>query len=261
MNDATDTALANIARAPRLLIALDFDGTLSPHVADPMASRMLPVARAALERLAALPDTAIALVSGRSLDDLRIIAEHEDDSPYYLRGSHGAEAWAPGVGAQPRDDDPAELALRDRLRRRAEELVARYDGVFIEPKAFGFAVHTRSAARAEEAAAADAAVDALLAAEAPHWRRRTGKFLVEYAFREEGKNHAVDALRAELGADAVLFAGDDVTDEDALRHLRPGDLGVRVGDGDTAAAVRVDDIPALADLLERVATERAARAE
>ena len=54
----------------------------------------------------------------------------------------------------------------------------------------------------------------------------------------------------------MLFAGDDVTDEDALRSLVPGDVGVRVGAGETAAIVRVAGIPELADLLARLAQDR-----
>ena len=41
-------ALAALARTPRLLVALDFDGTLSPLVDEPMAARMLPAARDAV---------------------------------------------------------------------------------------------------------------------------------------------------------------------------------------------------------------------
>ena len=59
-------------------------------------------------------------------------------------------------------------------------------------------------------------------------------------------------------AAAVVFAGDDVTDEDALRSLGPGDLGIHVGEGPTAASLCVPDILALAALLTRLAAERAA---
>ncbi|WP_454169235.1 trehalose-phosphatase [Microbacterium paulum] len=255
-----DEALAALARTPRLLVALDFDGTLSPLVDEPMAARMLPAARDAVAALVAAPDTTVALVSGRSLPDLRVIAEHDDDSPILLVGSHGAEHWVPGAGELPRTDDAAALALRDRLRAEAEDLVADIPGAWIEPKTFGFAVPTRTVAPSERAGV-EASVDALVAARAPQWRRRTGHHIVEYAFRSEGKDAGVAWLRERTGATAVLFAGDDVTDEDALRALRPGDLGVRVGAGETAAKIRVDDISELAALLVRLAHERGAARE
>ena len=255
---AASAAFDALASTPRLLVALDFDGTLSPLQDDPMASRMLPAARDAVEALSAAPETVVALVSGRSMRDLRLIAEHLDDSPLWLAGSHGAEYWEPGSGLRPADDDADAVALRDRLQRRAEQATEHLEGVWIEPKAFGLGVHTRRA-QASAAAEANRLVDEIVAAEAPGWRRRAGRDIVEYAFRHEGKDSAVAALRERTGATAVLFAGDDVTDEDALGSLQPGDLGVRVGEGDTAATVTVAGIPELAELLTRLAEARARR--
>ena len=63
---------------------------------------------------------------------------------------------------------------------------------------------------------------------------------------------ALDALREQVRADAVLFAGDDVTDETAFARLRDGDVGVKVGDGETAARFRVADPAAMADVLRRL---------
>ena len=254
--DAMRDALRSVEASDLLLVALDFDGTLAPLEDEPMDARMLPAARAAVDAVVAAPDTVVALVSGRSLSDLREIAEHLDDSPILLAGSHGAEFWIPGEGTVVHDENPGDARLRDRLRVHAEKATEHLDGVWIEPKTFGFGVHTR---RAEENAAAEAnrAVDAIVQAEAPHWRRRTGHNIVEYAFRPEGKDSAIAELRLRTRVSAVLFAGDDVTDEDALRSLAPGDLGVRVGDGPTAATIRVPDIAGLAGLLTLLAGGRA----
>ncbi|MFC8682522.1 trehalose-phosphatase [Microbacterium ureisolvens] len=247
--------VARVAASDLLLVALDFDGTLSPLADDPMSARMLPAARDAVDALVAAPDTVVAFVSGRSLVDLRVIAEHDDSSRVLLAGSHGAEFWSPGEGILSHGEDDADVALRDALRTHAERDTAGLEGVWIEPKTFGFGVHTRRATP-EAAAEANRIVDAIVAAEAPQWRRRTGHNIVEFAFRHEGKDSAIAELRERLGADAVLFAGDDVTDEDALASLGDDDLGVRVGDGETAAAVRVPDIAALAELLQQLAAER-----
>jgi trehalose 6-phosphate phosphatase len=251
--------LENLARTPRLLVALDFDGTLSPLVDEPMSARMIPEARRALVALAALPATDVALVSGRSLADLRVISEHSDDSLFHLAGSHGAETWHPGSQGHEDDvSDRADRALLDALAADAERMVAEVDGAWVEPKAFGFGLHTRLAS-ADAAQKAQHDIDALMSERAPSWRRRTGRDILEFAFRHEGKDQAVAALRERLGATAVLFAGDDVTDEDALRSLGEGDLGVHVGGGDSAASVSVEDPAALAALLARLAQLRTRR--
>ncbi|MFC4139136.1 MULTISPECIES: trehalose-phosphatase [unclassified Microbacterium] len=257
---AADAGLAAVARTPRLLVALDFDGTLSELVADAMSARAVPEAAAAVERLAALPDTLVALVSGRTLDHLRIIAEHDDDSPVVLAGSHGAQEWTPGVGATEPADPPEERELREQLWTDVEELLAAYPGVELERKTYGLGVHGRSADVAVETQAFSA-VDQLMARRAPHWRRRTGSRILEFSSRQEGKDAAIATLRARFGATAVLFAGDDVTDEDALRSLEPGDLGVRVGAGESAAALRVENPQQMAALLGVVADERRAGRE
>lgn len=263
MNDADSAlsaAIAAVAASDRLLVALDFDGTLAPLEDEPMEARMIPAARVALDALVVAPATFVALVSGRSLSDLREISEHDDDSPLLLAGSHGAEFWIPGEGVATHDDDPADAALRDELRAHAELATADLAGVWIEPKRFGFGVHTRKSSSAD-AAEANRRVDAIVAAEAPQWRRRTGHNIVEFAFRHEGKDSAVAELRERTDASSVVFAGDDVTDEDALESLGPVDLGVHVGSRPTAARVCVPDIPAMAALLSVIAAERSALRE
>lgn len=253
--DDVRSAVARIAASDLLLVALDFDGTLAPLADDPMSVRMPPATRAAVAAVLDAPDTVVAFVSGRSLVDLRVIAEHRDDSPIFLAGSHGAEFWTPGEGRSSHEEDEADATLRDTLREHAERATAHLEGVWIEPKTFGMGVHTRKAS-AEAAEEANRLVDALVAEEAPHWRRRTGHNIVEFAFRHEGKDSAIAELRLRTRANAVLFAGDDVTDEDALGSLGPSDLGVRVGDAPTAATLRVPDIEALATLLEDLAAAR-----
>ncbi|HWI30959.1 MAG TPA: trehalose-phosphatase [Microbacterium sp.] len=259
LDDGTVEAVRRIAASDNLLVALDFDGTLAPLEDEPMRARALPESTAAIDRLTSLPDTTVAYVSGRQLADLVVISEHSDDSLVHLAGSHGAEFWHPpaaGISPRPRVDDVAERARADALVDAARDLVAGIPGAWIEPKAFGFGLHTRLANDAGTIAATDA-IDELVATRAPNWRRRTGRDILEYAWRHEGKDSAVEALRELSGATAVLFAGDDVTDEDALASLGPDDLGVRVGEGPTAATVRLGDAAALAALLDLLGTLRA----
>lgn len=261
--EAPDEAVTTIARTRRLVIALDFDGTVSELVSDPMAARVIPEVADALAALAVLPDTVVAFVSGRSLVHLREIAEHDDDSPIALAGSHGAQYWFPGEGeiaAADAVDDAHDDGLREALSDEFERLLVDYPGMRLERKTLGLGIHGRRADPAVEQRAF-AAVDAVMAQRAAHWRRRTGDRILEYSYRHEGKDAAIARLRERFEADGILFAGDDVTDEDAMRTLGPGDLGVRVGPGETAAALRVESPQQIAALLGVIATERQSRRE
>lgn len=255
-----DAALSAIASTPRLVVALDFDGTASPLVPDPMAARALPEVAAQVARLAALPDTLVAYVSGRSMDDLRVITEHDDDSVIALAGSHGAQYWYPGTGDAGATGPETAAGEREELWAAARPIIDRYEGAEFEPKTFGMGVHTRTATpEVEQAVFAE--VDALVAERFPHWRRRSGHRVLEFSSRNEGKDAAMAALREHFDATGILFAGDDVTDEDAMRVLTDADLGVRVGPGESAAVLRVENPQEMAQLLETLADERTSQRE
>jgi len=257
---SADPALEAIATTSRLIVALDFDGTASPLVSEPMAARALPEVKAQLERLEALPETFIAYVSGRSMHDLQEITEHTPDSVVALAGSHGAQYWFPDVGDVDTGEATVEGESRTDLWAAAQPIVDRYEGAGLEPKTFGMGIHTRSATPEDETAVF-AEIDALVAERFPHWRRRQGHRVLEFSSRLEGKDAAMNKLREHFSATGILFAGDDVTDEDAMRVLQPGDLGVRVGPGESAAALRVDTPQEIAALLEVLASERGAGRE
>jgi trehalose 6-phosphate phosphatase len=279
--DEVTVALERVAGAERLLVALDFDGTLAPLTDEPMSARALPESASAVRELAAAPDTVVAFVSGRTLADLAVIAQYQPGSPVHLAGSHGAEFRHPesfdadaavrGTRTSARHEDSAaaevlapredphadDAADAEAVCAAAERAVEHIEGAWIERKAFGFGLHTRLSSPTDAAAAA-AAVDDIVARQAPHWRRRSGRDILEFAWRHEGKDSAVAQLREQTGATAVVFAGDDVTDEDALASLGESDLGIRVGEGETAASVRVADAKELAGVLSALARLRAA---
>jgi trehalose 6-phosphate phosphatase len=127
----------------------------------------------------------------------------------------------------------------------------------VELKPTGAVLHTRRAAPdvardAEERALAGpgswAGVHAI-----------RGKAVVELAVVETSKGVALQRLRAELEPDAVLYAGDDVTDETAFAVLAAGDVGVKVGPGDTRAAYRLAGPPDVRELLQRLVADRSQR--
>ncbi|MEW5812594.1 MAG: trehalose-phosphatase [Actinomycetota bacterium] len=243
------TALTAAAQAPRLLVTSDFDGTLAPIVSNPADARPLPDAGDALVALAGLPDTEVALISGRALRDLRTLSSMPD--AVHLVGSHGAE-FDSGF-AHDIDTD-----LLHAITETLSAIAAGKPGVTVETKPASVALHVRNASEGDGEAALAAAWDAAAGWDA---HATTGKAVLEFAVISTDKGEALDILRAEHAASAVVFFGDDVTDEKAFRRLSDADIGVKVGPGDTAAGHRVDAPEDVAAALAHLLSVRAGRSE
>jgi len=243
-------AIDAIARTPMLLVATDFDGTLAPIVDDPAAARADHNAMVALRWLVELPNTEVAVISGRALEVLGGFLDGDDR--LHLVGSHGSEfeaGFARRLSAE-------QSALLERLQVSVDEIAASHEGVHAEPKPTGVCLHTRRAANRN---AAEAATRAVLEGPATleGVRLRHGKEVVELSVIDADKGMALKQIRGRLGATACLFLGDDVTDEDAFRSLAGPDVGVRIGGGETAATFRLDDQAEVAPLLAALAEARA----
>ena len=246
-------ALTALSATRHLLIALDFDGVMSPLVDHADQARPLPGSAACLRALATLPGTTTALISGRALESLRRVASPEPET--LLVGSHGAETWT-GPGGPGLTLTPEQSALLDQARSALAHVVERHPGTVLESKPAGVVLHTRTAARETAQAATVAAREALGLLDGVHVS--TGKEVLEVSVVRADKGEGLRWLRDLTEATAVLFAGDDVTDEHALRTLAAPDVGIKVGSGDTCAAYRVDSPEHFTVVLEEVLKLRSA---
>ncbi len=241
--------LGRLATAPVLLVASDYDGTLAPIVSDPAAAHPHPEAMVALRLLAELPHTHVTVISGRALRDLRRLAAFPDE--VHLVGSHGSEF----------DLDFGKTLTAESTRRHEQitqllrEVVKDHPGLSLEVKPASVALHYRNV----PAEAAKGVLEAITerTATIPGVHTRHGKCVVELSISQTNKGDALDIIRHRVGASAVIFIGDDITDEDAFRTLTGPDIGIKVGEGSTAAPHRVDDTAAVAHLLAQLAEARA----
>lgn len=232
---------------PRLLVASDYDGTLAPIVSDPSRAFPLPAGVDALRALASLPSTSAALISGRALRDLARLSGLS--SPVHLVGSHGAEFDADFA-------DAIDPAARSKHRQISSELAAiadEYEGVTTEVKPASVALHVRNASAEDGAAAFERAHAAARSWDA---QLTTGKAVLEFAVIDTDKGQALDTLREKDSASAVVFLGDDVTDEKAFRRLVGSDVGVKVGSGESLAGYRVESPEDVSAVLEFLLSER-----
>lgn len=226
------------ARAETLLVCLDFDGTLSELNPDPYAVSMHPAAEDALRRLARLPATEVAILTGRHLDGLRRVLPA--GLPATLAGSHGAE---PGPALTPQD-----TAYLDGIQHQLEAIAA--GGAYVEVKPFQRVLHVAPVADADQARRM---LDAALAIDTDR-PVTPGHNVVEFSAADVTKGSWL--ARHKRGFAATIFAGDDDTDETAMAVLGPDDLGVKVGGKPSISDVRLADVAAMAGFLQTLADER-----
>lgn len=240
-----ETALRRVATSPRLLVGLDFDGVLSEIVDRP--ERAVPVdgVHAVLTELVALEGVRVAAVSGRRRDDLAARLAPPDG--VLLVGEHGADR---GEGRSTPHPHIAEV------RSELTPVVARFPGAWVEEKLTGLTVHSRALSAPDALRLADS-VEVVLSRLVPGLYER-GNRVVDIRLAGVTKGDAIGGLRRP--GEAVLFVGDDTTDESVFVRLGDGDLGVKVGPGESAARWRVDGPEAVVGMLRAVVDIRSASA-
>ncbi|GGZ50748.1 trehalose-phosphatase [Streptomyces subrutilus] len=203
-----------LLRAPRRsVVALDFDGTLADIVPDPDQARAHPGAVPALAALA--PEVAsVAVVTGRPAGvAVRYggFAGVPGLEHLVVLGHYGAERWDAVTGSvHAPAEHPGVAALRAELPGFLESIGA-WRGTWIEEKGRALAVHTRRAA--DPAAAFEALREPLAELAARHGLMvEPGRAVLELRPPGMDKGVALTGFLEEAGAEAVLYAGDDLGD-------------------------------------------------
>lgn len=222
---------------------LDFDGTLVELAEGPDAIEVSPHLPSLLRRLGERLEGRIGIISGRSIESLE---RHLDCSGFAISGSHGLELrHADGTRFAP--DEPAGLeAARAEVQRFADG----QEGLVVEEKPAGLAVHYRKAPAA--AKNVDAFMDEVAAGHGLSVQH--GKMVAELRPHGADKGDALRALMREpnFAGKRPVFVGDDLTDEHAFEAAAAmGGAGVLVGTArPSAARWRLPDVAAVARWLE-----------
>lgn len=232
-DDAWTRIEERIRSAPLLVLLLDFDGTLAGIADRPEHVRLDHDLAETLVRLVRRPGIKVAVVSGRSLDDLRSFLPV---SGLYLAGNHGLEVEGPTL----RFIHPEAARHIGAIDALALELLARLAsirGTLIENKRLSIACHDRNIPN-EKLSIFWSEVRAVLARTTGEWRLQAGKRVVEILPAIDWTKGACArylishfALGAEgQAAPFTIVIGDDISDREMLATARADGLAIAVGD-------------------------------
>ena len=227
-------------------VFIDFDGTLADLQDDAetvwLADGMAPVLEACADRL----NGALAIISGRDVDDL----SSRVPQSLWRFGNHGLRALAPGESSAGNI-----VAAPDHLIGTLSEIASRYPGVRVEPKGPVIAVHYRAAPIVEKelGVALSQAIQPFSGYSLQH-----GKMV--YEAKPAAANKGACLLKAIQGKPFAkrrpVMIGDDTTDEDAFIAAQgAGGIAVKIGKGKTAARHHLPAVDDVHALLREFATE------
>ena len=168
-----------------------------------------------------------------------------------MAGSHGAESNIGKIQALTAEQQ----AVLDQITTVFEELAAQVEGAFVEYKPYHRVLHL---IRATDESKAAEIYERASHADIPGAHLKPGKWIVEGAAIDMTKGTWITIARKQLGATAVIFVGDDRTDEAGFAVLGPGDLSVKVGLGDTKAQYRVPDVSGAGEFFAQLVAARRA---
>ena len=249
-----------LSRQKRVLLLLDFDGTLSPLAESPEKARLPQGVRKTLLRLGFPPRILVAILSGRPLSYLKSVFGCQW---FFYGGNHGLEMEGPNFYFC----HPRARSLRSVIRsmaRQFQEPVQDVPGALLENKGFSLAVHYRNVPP-ELRANFDALVDRL--------REKTNGFPVRWRTGDKvwellprvawDKGRAAEALVVHLEHPFPVAVGDDKTDEDMFQTLSGKGITIHVGNkGDSLAEFclnRQSEVPRFLRFLEEVLSAGEAR--
>ena len=216
-----------------LLICLDYDGTLSPIAPTPGQAILPGKTKRILRALAASPGVFLAVVSGRSMPDVKSMVGLKN---IVYSGNHGFEAEGNGIRFKLRIP-AAYNRIVARLERTLRDKYKTTRGVVIENKKPFLAVHYRLADKNNipnirkifRQTVKEAGAKQLI-------RTKTGKMILEIQPSvdwDKGKivQWLLTKKRSMHGGQNILpiYVGDDITDEDAFGTLRNKGITILVG--------------------------------
>ncbi|MED6133579.1 hypothetical protein PIB30_029495 [Stylosanthes scabra] len=230
--------LMKSAMGMRIIVFLDYDGTLSPIVNDPDRAFMSDEMRAAVCEVATYFPTAI--ISGRSREKVKDFVKLNN---LYYAGSHGMDIMAPSMALESSNGKHCDMALNatkgngvpfqpakkflpaiQQIVRRLENEVKDIKGARVEDNGFCLSVHFRQV-QEQDYGVLEKKVKRVVE-ENPEFRLTEGKKVLEIRPSIEwNKGNAVEYFLDILGLNASsnilpLYIGDDRTDEDAFKVIK-----------------------------------------
>ncbi|MCL4116847.1 UNVERIFIED_CONTAM: hypothetical protein GTU68_064901, partial [Idotea baltica] len=222
-----------VNESSKIALLLDYDGTLAPIASNPELAILPPETKRVLERLSSMPEVNVAIISGRSVENVKKMVGINDIT---YAGNHGFEIQHPDgtlfVHPVPHEYEVQLETLRNKLKEHCR------DGAWVEDKGIVITFHFREVPKPKQRDIMEKATATFKEVGLKIHQSHMAYEARPSVTWDKGRA-AIYILRTLFGVDwsdriSTIFAGDDKTDEDAMKALQGMAVTFRV----TAQTVR-----------------------
>ncbi len=262
MSRSPEQVMEQVLDHDRLWLFLDYDGTLADLAPTPEWVVTDAAVVALVTRLAQCSRVRVAVVSGRTLSQLRQLFPVPN---ILLAGTYGVEMFTPEGELVQRADRGVIRPVLEQLKSIWQPRIADRSGFFLEDKGWALALHARYATEAEaDQVLADARLTALRLASVHEFHVLQGQRFLEVGPAVARKGRAVSYILDRFAWPGALpvYLGDDDQDEDAFETIkvyRGVTLVVSALQRKTLADARLTSPQAARDWLDTLAEQLRAR--
>lgn len=221
-----DKLSRQIRKSPHTFLFLDYDGTLTPIVSRPQKARCPQAIKFLIKRLQNDPRFTIAVISGRSLKDIKKMVGIRGIT---YAGNHGLQIEKPS-GRVLMPKGVSKRYLLKKIKRSLKKRLSHIKGAWIEDKGPTLSVHFRLVDK-KKASSVKRIFKNIVSPYVLSKKIRVsqGKMVLEVRPGVEwDKGKAVLELLGRKKA-LALYLGDDVTDIDAFRAIKGKGISIFVG--------------------------------
>jgi trehalose 6-phosphate phosphatase len=239
------------------LLMVDYDGTLVPLRSKPALAMPSDKLLNILLALNQQQQCRLAIISGRSIQNLRALLPVTGIT---MAGCHGSEVLEGGDLKPVALVNEALLSLFIRLAPIIRNAVGNIPGILVENKTYGIAMHYRAASAKDAALAKGRFQQTILnCEESRNLKISHNKCVIEATPRNSSKASAIRhiLMTGRILPEEAAYIGDDQTDEDAFVYLNPRGITIKVAPFPclTAARFRLADQDRVMALLEYILQE------
>jgi trehalose 6-phosphate phosphatase len=254
-----DSLARKLHSASGIDVFLDYDGTLTPIRRTPAAAMLTRETKNILQQLTRLPGLQVAIITGRSMADIR---KHVRVENIGFAANHGFQIYKNGKQWIHPQAAPY-IKILSQLHAVLRKTLAGYPKVILENKIFTLSIHYRNVAPEVVRPLKSLAIKTVAAFD-PNLQITRGKKVLEVRPHIDwGKGKAVLKMfrtRMVFRRREALYIGDDTTDEDVFRELAARGITIRVGKNtSTLAQYFVRDVEEVKHLLQSIISLRTTR--